>query len=159
MFELQATAEAEGRQSEAKVWSVLIEQIWVGLPGYCWAPADLKQVRLIPVSLSQFLNAHISTLVPQHAVLAVALSVAVQPTRVASCRPSRIEGHGRLECRTCKRRPREDREAPGDRSRGSYLSRGGAGQCCFPSDAGGELARGALQRVRQRGARQPGYGR
>ncbi|RDX55210.1 NUC173-domain-containing protein [Lentinus brumalis] len=43
MFELQATAEAEGRQSEAKVWSVLIEQIWVGLPGYCWAPADLKE--------------------------------------------------------------------------------------------------------------------
>ncbi|RPD59760.1 NUC173-domain-containing protein [Lentinus tigrinus ALCF2SS1-6] len=43
MFELQATAEAEDRQSEAKVWSVLIEQIWVGLPGYCWAPADLKQ--------------------------------------------------------------------------------------------------------------------
>ncbi|EJF65237.1 ribosomal RNA-processing protein 12 [Dichomitus squalens LYAD-421 SS1] len=43
MFELQSTAETEGRQSEAKVWSVLIEQIWVGLPGYCWGAPDLKQ--------------------------------------------------------------------------------------------------------------------
>lgn len=44
MFDLQSTAETEGRQSEAKVWSVLIEQIWVGLPGYCWGSPDLKQV-------------------------------------------------------------------------------------------------------------------
>ena len=44
MFELQSTAETEGRQAEAKVWSVLIEQIWVGLPGYCWGTPDLKQV-------------------------------------------------------------------------------------------------------------------
>ncbi|KAH9931181.1 ribosomal RNA-processing protein 12 [Epithele typhae] len=43
MFDLQTTADAEGRQSEAKVWSVLVEQIWVGLPGYCWAPADLEK--------------------------------------------------------------------------------------------------------------------
>ena len=42
MFDLQTTAEAEGRQSEAKVWSVLVEQIWVGLPGYCWGTIDLK---------------------------------------------------------------------------------------------------------------------
>ncbi|KAI0644687.1 NUC173-domain-containing protein [Trametes meyenii] len=43
MFDLQTTAEAEGRQSEAKVWTVLVEQIWMGLPGYCWGTADLKQ--------------------------------------------------------------------------------------------------------------------
>ncbi|EIW63581.1 NUC173-domain-containing protein [Trametes versicolor FP-101664 SS1] len=43
MFDLQTTAEAEGRQSEAKVWSVLVEQIWMGLPGYCWGTVDLKQ--------------------------------------------------------------------------------------------------------------------
>ncbi|OCH84676.1 NUC173-domain-containing protein [Obba rivulosa] len=43
MFDLQQKAETEGRQSEAKVWSVLIEQIWTGLPGYCWGTADLKQ--------------------------------------------------------------------------------------------------------------------
>lgn len=45
MFDLQTTAEAEGRQSEAKVWSVLVEQIWMGLPGYCWGTVDLKQAR------------------------------------------------------------------------------------------------------------------
>ncbi|KAI0332309.1 NUC173-domain-containing protein [Cubamyces sp. BRFM 1775] len=43
MFDLHTTAEAEGRQSEAKVWSVLVEQIWMGLPGYCWGTVDLKQ--------------------------------------------------------------------------------------------------------------------
>ncbi|KAI0630149.1 NUC173-domain-containing protein [Trametes polyzona] len=43
MFDLQTTAEAEGRASEAKVWSVLVEQIWMGLPGYCWGTVDLKQ--------------------------------------------------------------------------------------------------------------------
>ncbi|KAI0674870.1 NUC173-domain-containing protein [Trametes maxima] len=43
MFDLQTTAEAEGRQSEAKVWTVLVEQIWMGLPGYCWGTPDLKQ--------------------------------------------------------------------------------------------------------------------
>ncbi|KAI0320923.1 ribosomal RNA-processing protein 12 [Amylostereum chailletii] len=42
MFNLQQKAEDEGRQSEAKVWTVLISQIWAGLPGYCWAPADLS---------------------------------------------------------------------------------------------------------------------
>ncbi|OBZ70964.1 Ribosomal RNA-processing protein 12 [Grifola frondosa] len=43
MFDLQSTAEAEGRQSEAKVWSVLVKQIWTGLPAYCWGTPDLKQ--------------------------------------------------------------------------------------------------------------------
>ncbi|KAH9859050.1 NUC173-domain-containing protein [Lenzites betulinus] len=42
MFDLQTTADAEGRSSEAKVWSVLVEQIWMGLPGYCWGSIDLK---------------------------------------------------------------------------------------------------------------------
>ncbi|KAA1475204.1 NUC173-domain-containing protein [Dentipellis sp. KUC8613] len=43
MFDLQSTAEAEGRESEAKVWTVLIAQIWAGLPGYCWASPDLRE--------------------------------------------------------------------------------------------------------------------
>ncbi|KAH9951521.1 ribosomal RNA-processing protein 12 [Amylocystis lapponica] len=43
MFDLQQKAEMEGRASEAKVWSVLVEQIWAGLPGYCWGTVDLKQ--------------------------------------------------------------------------------------------------------------------
>lgn len=44
MFELHQKADAEGRQAEAKVWTVLIAQIWAGLPSYCWAPVDLRKV-------------------------------------------------------------------------------------------------------------------
>jgi len=46
MFDFQQVAESEGRQSEAKVWSVLVDQIWAGLTGYCHAPTDLQEVRL-----------------------------------------------------------------------------------------------------------------
>lgn len=49
MFELQQTAEMEDRQAEAKMWSVLIGQIWAGLSGYCIGTADLKGVRQITV--------------------------------------------------------------------------------------------------------------
>ena len=44
MFELQQKAETECRQSEAKVWSVLIGQVWGGLVGYCSGTRDLKNV-------------------------------------------------------------------------------------------------------------------
>lgn len=44
MFDLQQIAEAEGRQSEAKVWSVLVDQIWTGLHGYCYGTVDLEEV-------------------------------------------------------------------------------------------------------------------
>lgn len=44
MFNLQQTSESENRQSEAKLWTVLIAQIWTGLPGYCWAKADTQEV-------------------------------------------------------------------------------------------------------------------
>ncbi|KAI0088037.1 NUC173-domain-containing protein [Irpex rosettiformis] len=43
MFDLQQIAEAEGRQSEAKVRSVLVDQIWSGLHGYCYGTVDLKK--------------------------------------------------------------------------------------------------------------------
>ncbi|KAG2153747.1 armadillo-type protein [Suillus bovinus] len=42
MFNLQQKADSEGRQSEAKVWSVLVAQIWTGFAGYCHAPPDIK---------------------------------------------------------------------------------------------------------------------
>ncbi|KAG1771700.1 armadillo-type protein [Suillus occidentalis] len=42
MFNLQQKADSEGRQSEAKVWSVLVAQIWTGFAGYCHAPSDIK---------------------------------------------------------------------------------------------------------------------
>jgi len=44
MFELQQKAETGGRQSEAKVWNVLIGQVWGGLAGYCSGTPDLKNV-------------------------------------------------------------------------------------------------------------------
>lgn len=44
MFDLQQTAETEGRQSEAKVWKVLIGQVWAGLSGYCYGSPNLKEV-------------------------------------------------------------------------------------------------------------------
>lgn len=44
MFDLQQTAEVDGRQSEAKVWSVLVDQIWSGLHGYCWGTIDITTV-------------------------------------------------------------------------------------------------------------------
>lgn len=53
MFDLQQTAESEGRQSEAKVWSVLVDQVWNGLVGYCYAPIDLKEVDIYSVCRTQ----------------------------------------------------------------------------------------------------------
>lgn len=44
MFDLQQKAENEGRISEAKVWSVLVAQVWSGLVGYCSATVDLTEV-------------------------------------------------------------------------------------------------------------------
>ncbi|GJJ06213.1 hypothetical protein Clacol_000403 [Clathrus columnatus] len=44
MFNLQQTAEGAGRNSEAKMWEVLISQIWNGFVGYCHAPKDLPEV-------------------------------------------------------------------------------------------------------------------
>lgn len=49
MFNLQQKADSEGRQSEAKVWSVLVTQIWSGFAGYCHAPSDIKTVRAVLV--------------------------------------------------------------------------------------------------------------
>ncbi|PCH43449.1 NUC173-domain-containing protein [Wolfiporia cocos MD-104 SS10] len=42
MFDWQQAAEAAGRASEAKVWQVLVYQIWIGFPGYCWVSPDLQ---------------------------------------------------------------------------------------------------------------------
>lgn len=42
MFNLEKKAEAGGRQAEAKVWSVLVSQVWAGFAGYCHASPDVK---------------------------------------------------------------------------------------------------------------------
>lgn len=44
MFDLQQKADAEGRSSEAKVWNVLVSQIWNSLPAYCYKTPDLREV-------------------------------------------------------------------------------------------------------------------
>ncbi|KAG5339406.1 hypothetical protein C0989_004389 [Termitomyces sp. Mn162] len=54
MFDLQSKAETEDRSSEAKVWSVLVAQIWSGFAGYCCVPPDLKEA-LTP-AFSQLLS-------------------------------------------------------------------------------------------------------
>lgn len=44
MFNLEQKATSENRPSEAKVWAVLIAQVWAGLPGYCWSKSDTPEV-------------------------------------------------------------------------------------------------------------------
>jgi ribosomal RNA-processing protein 12 len=56
MFNLQQNAESENRQSEAKLWTVLIAQIWAGLPGYCWSKADTPEVTNFLLSQTLFTN-------------------------------------------------------------------------------------------------------
>ncbi|KAG6850944.1 hypothetical protein H0H93_005813 [Arthromyces matolae] len=60
LFDLQATAEAEDRPSEAKVWNVIVAQIWSGFVGYCHTPPDLKEALTPAFSqlLSQLLYSH-----------------------------------------------------------------------------------------------------
>ncbi|KAJ3791123.1 NUC173-domain-containing protein [Lentinula aff. detonsa] len=54
MFDLQQKAETEGRQSEAKVWNVLISQIWAGFPSYCHGTSNIKDT--MDVSFSQLVS-------------------------------------------------------------------------------------------------------
>ena len=44
MFDLQQRANVEGRAAEAKVWNVLVAQIWNGLSAYCYHTPDLSTV-------------------------------------------------------------------------------------------------------------------
>lgn len=81
MFDLQQAAESNGRQSEAKVWSVLVAQIWTGLAGYCYATADLKEVRRLAFSLTFSLIRPSSFSGPDPGILPVTLSTTLQPTR------------------------------------------------------------------------------
>ena len=47
MFDRKQKADTEGRHSEAKVWSVLVSQVWAGFAGYCNASPDVKSVGII----------------------------------------------------------------------------------------------------------------
>jgi ribosomal RNA-processing protein 12 len=46
LFERKIKAETEGRAGEAKVWEVIIGQIWDCLPGFFDLARDLQQVSL-----------------------------------------------------------------------------------------------------------------
>ncbi|THU95393.1 ribosomal RNA-processing protein 12 [Dendrothele bispora CBS 962.96] len=54
MFDLQQKADQEGRESEAKLWSVLVAQIWTGFFAYCHGTTDLETA--LNPSFSQLLS-------------------------------------------------------------------------------------------------------
>lgn len=90
MFNLQQNSESENRQSEAKLWTVLIAQIWAGLPGYCWAKADTQEA--FTTAFSQMLSQILYTQVELRSFVLRALSVLVDSNvAVTSQDPSLLE--------------------------------------------------------------------
>ncbi|KAL7421785.1 pre-rRNA processing protein [Cryptotrichosporon argae] len=55
VFERKVAADEAGRAAEAKVWDVIVGQIWDCLPGFCEMPRDLKE-GLTPPFLSLVTN-------------------------------------------------------------------------------------------------------
>ncbi|KZV94990.1 hypothetical protein EXIGLDRAFT_611092 [Exidia glandulosa HHB12029] len=43
MFNYQQQSEAAGKAAEAKMWNVLVLQVWSGLAGYAWNPYGLRE--------------------------------------------------------------------------------------------------------------------
>lgn len=78
MFDLQSAAEAEGRQSEAKVWGVLISQIWSGLSGYCCVTSDLPEVNQLMSILCRVSLLKLNLLGIDAFFLSASLSAALQ---------------------------------------------------------------------------------
>ena len=100
MFNLQQNSESENRPSEAKLWTVLIGQIWAGLPGYCWAKVDTQEVANPFCSQNLFPNLLI---IPIHTgfyscILADAFTDTVYASRTTVLRPKSIECPCRLQC-------------------------------------------------------------
>lgn len=94
MFDLQQTAESEGRQSEAKVWSVLVDQIWSGLHGYCYGAPDLKTVRVITYMKKGYILTYF--VVIDAPVLSAPFAAALHSARAPALCLEGLEGHGRL---------------------------------------------------------------
>ncbi|KIJ68150.1 hypothetical protein HYDPIDRAFT_83324 [Hydnomerulius pinastri MD-312] len=82
MFNLQQKADSEGRQSEAKVWSVLVSQVWAGFAGYCHAPVDVEDA-LTP-AFSQLLSQLLYTQTDLRLPVLKGLKVLVESTFAAS---------------------------------------------------------------------------
>ncbi|KAH9047869.1 NUC173-domain-containing protein [Lactarius hengduanensis] len=75
MFDLEQKARSEDRPSEAKVWAVLIAQVWAGLPGYCWSKADTPEA--LTAAFSQMLSQILYTQVELRPFVLRALKVLV----------------------------------------------------------------------------------
>ncbi|KAF9453999.1 NUC173-domain-containing protein [Macrolepiota fuliginosa MF-IS2] len=82
MFDLQQTAETEGRQSEAKVWSVLVGQVWTGLAGYCYAAVDLKEA--LSPAFAQLLSQLLYSQTELRPAILKALKVLVESNQIVS---------------------------------------------------------------------------
>ncbi|KAJ3561831.1 hypothetical protein NP233_g9958 [Leucocoprinus birnbaumii] len=80
MFDLEQTALAEGRQSEAKVWSVLVGQIWTGLAGYCYAPVDLQEA--LNPAFSQLLSQLLYSQAELRPAILKALKILVESNQI-----------------------------------------------------------------------------
>lgn len=52
LFDLQQKADTEDRTAEAKMWSVLVAQIWAGFVGYCYVTEDLSEASTIYAQVS-----------------------------------------------------------------------------------------------------------
>ncbi|KIY44425.1 NUC173-domain-containing protein [Fistulina hepatica ATCC 64428] len=88
LFNLQQMAEMEGNQAQAKLWEVLIAQIWAGLPGYCAGACDLKQA--LTVTFSKLLSELLYQQTQLRPSILKALRVLVESNIAASnvCEPT-----------------------------------------------------------------------
>ncbi|KAK0195371.1 armadillo-type protein [Armillaria mellea] len=96
MFDLEQKAETEGRQSESKVWHVLVAQTWAGFCGYCHGTPDLDQALTQAFSqlLSQLLYSQLElrpavlkalrTMVDSNRAIARSTEGAVNPNRITA---------------------------------------------------------------------------
>jgi len=112
MFNLQQNAESENRQSEAKMWTVLIAQIWAGFPYYCWSKADVEEV-----SETFNFSAFSADLCAYHAgfrfcICANAFTNIIHSSRITVLRSKSVENSCRLQCGNCFARPDPFGETP-----------------------------------------------
>ncbi len=82
MFDLQQKAEVEGRQSESKVWDVLVAQTWTGFAAYCYGSPDLSQVINCSVASIMGTDRHTGSIAR---VFAIDIAALVQSTITAVC--------------------------------------------------------------------------
>ena len=96
MFDLEQKAKSENRLSEAKVWAVLITQVWAGLPGYCWSKVDTPDVGKSPISDLSFAHDLINPAGFDCCVLTDAVTDIVYTSGTAVLRFESIESPGEL---------------------------------------------------------------